>query len=264
MNIRMVESGKVTQSAKILFLKSKGTETRIIETLISDGYEVWYTDGIIEDTERFDLANSFGYRHILKGDVLHNDKCPIINLHIGFLPYNRGADPNFWSFYEGTPSGVTIHLIDEGIDTGDIIFQRYVNFDPQEKTFAQSYNRLIEEVEDLFIENREIILSKSFTSFPQRGPGSYHKVADLPEEFGGWDSLITDEIVRLDKLLKNKVSKKSTIIDEIENARKSNNVNWMDLLRLAFLRSPSEAREIVRRINKDDNRISDLFKQLGE
>ena len=122
----MVESGKVTQSAKILFLKSKGTETRIIETLISDGYEVWYTDGIIEDTESFDLAISFGYRHILKGDVLHNDKCPIINLHIGFLPYNRGADPNFWSFYAGTPSGVTIHLIDEGIDTGDIFFRQAI------------------------------------------------------------------------------------------------------------------------------------------
>jgi methionyl-tRNA formyltransferase len=217
MTMEMVEPDRITRNEKILFLKSERTSTKIIQVLNSDGYKVWYTEEMIEDTEDFDMAISFGYRHILRGDVLHNDKCPIINLHVGFLPYNRGVHPNFWSFYDGTPSGVTIHLIDEGIDTGDIIFQRHVNFDRQEKTFRQSHNRLIDEIEDLFIKNREIILSKSFTSFPQRGPGSYHEVADLPEEFGGWDSVITDEIARLDKLMKNKISEKNAIIDEIEN-----------------------------------------------
>jgi hypothetical protein len=38
----------------------------------------------------------------------------------------------------------------------------------------------------------------------------------------------------------------------------------MDLLRLAFTSAPKEAGEIVRRINTDDNKISDLLKQLGE
>ncbi|MCL0081308.1 hypothetical protein M1N64_03665 [Peptococcaceae bacterium] len=42
-----------------------------------------------------------------------------INLHISFLPWNRGADPNFWSFIENAPVGVSIHYLDEGIDTGD-------------------------------------------------------------------------------------------------------------------------------------------------
>jgi folate-dependent phosphoribosylglycinamide formyltransferase PurN len=264
MTTKMVKSDKITRNEKILFLKSDKTPTKIIHTLNSDGYEVWYTDEKIEDTEDFDMAISFGYRHILRGDVLHNDKCPIINLHIGFLPYNRGVHPNFWSFYDGTPNGVTIHLIDEGIDTGDIIFQRYITFDRNEKTFAQTHSRLIAEIEELFIKNMQVIVSKSFTSFPQRGVGSYHKAADLPEEFAGWQSVIRDEIARLDKLVKDQTSEKNYIIDQIENARKSNNVNWMDLLRLVFLRSPNEAREIVKRINNDDKNISDLFKRLGE
>jgi len=54
------------------------------------------------------------------------------------------------------------------------------------------------------------------------------------------------------------------IIDAIEQVRAANNVNWMDLLRLAFTSAPKEAGEIVRRINTDDNKISDLLKQLGE
>jgi len=37
------------------------------------------------------------------------------------LPYNKGSHPNFWSFIENSPKGVSIHEIDEGIDTGKLI-----------------------------------------------------------------------------------------------------------------------------------------------
>lgn len=46
-----------------------------------------------------------------------------MNLHISYLPWNKGADPNFWSCIDGTPAGVTLHHIDAGVDTGDIIAQ---------------------------------------------------------------------------------------------------------------------------------------------
>ena len=71
-----------------------------------------------------DLIVSFGYRHILRSDFINKCGCPIANLHISYLPFNRGAHPNFWSFYDDTPSGVSIYLIDEGIDTGPILFQK--------------------------------------------------------------------------------------------------------------------------------------------
>lgn len=53
------------------------------------------------------------------------------------------------------------------------------------------------------------------------------------------------------------------IIDEIEKIRSKNNINWMNLLRLAFRESPEEAREIVSKINMDDNKISQLLKKLS-
>lgn len=54
------------------------------------------------------------------------------------------------------------------------------------------------------------------------------------------------------------------IIDQIEKIRTKNNVNWMNLLRLAFKHSPNEARKIVLQINNDDNNISKLLKKLAE
>ena len=53
------------------------------------------------------------------------------------------------------------------------------------------------------------------------------------------------------------------IIDKIEKIRSNNNINWMNILRLAFKYAPEEAREIVSKINSDDKRISDLLKKLS-
>ena len=52
------------------------------------------------------------------------------------------------------------------------------------------------------------------------------------------------------------------IIDKIQFVRSKNNVNWMDLMRLAFRTSPHEAEEIFSRINIDDDTIANLLKQL--
>ena len=52
------------------------------------------------------------------------------------------------------------------------------------------------------------------------------------------------------------------IIDEIEKVRSRNNVNWMDILRLAFTHAPDEAKELMRKINVSDDEISALLKKL--
>ena len=53
------------------------------------------------------------------------------------------------------------------------------------------------------------------------------------------------------------------IIYEIEKVRSKNNINWMNILRLAFKHSPEEARQIVAKINADDKKIGDLLGQLS-
>lgn len=54
------------------------------------------------------------------------------------------------------------------------------------------------------------------------------------------------------------------LIDEIENIRTKNNVNWMDLLRIGITHAPDETKKIIKKINSDDQRISELFSRLGE
>jgi len=54
------------------------------------------------------------------------------------------------------------------------------------------------------------------------------------------------------------------IIDEIEKVRTQNNVNWMDILRLTFTHAPEEAKKLMKKIDHQDNRISELVKKLSE
>ena len=54
------------------------------------------------------------------------------------------------------------------------------------------------------------------------------------------------------------------IIDEVEKVRTKNNVNWMDVLRLAFIHAPEESKKLMKKINQEDNRISELFEKLSK
>ena len=181
----------------ILFLGYDEHETSLIKQLRKKGCKLTHENKKICDANDFDLVISFGYRYIINKKILDKTSAPFINLHMSYLPWNKGAHPNFWSFYESTPSGVTIHLIDSGIDTGPIIFQKCINFEENEETFQDTYNKLKKELEKLFIENMDIILSLNFPINKQISKGSFHRKEDLPSEFRGWHTKIKDEINRL-------------------------------------------------------------------
>jgi methionyl-tRNA formyltransferase len=158
------------------------TNEELLKILKKNGNE------IIEKATSFDLnfikenqiefVVSFGYRHIIKHDTVHYLRNRMINLHISYLPWNRGADPNLWSFLENTPKGVSIHLIDEGIDTGEIIAQKTVNFEMENPTLATTYNKLQDEVILLFKENWPCIAQGRFEASKQPIGGSFHKSSD--------------------------------------------------------------------------------------
>jgi len=185
----------------VLFLGYDKNETKIINSIKSKEINVVQTCQKVTWRDEYDLVVSFGYRHIIKPDQIKYSTAPILNLHISYLPWNKGAHPNFWSHFDCTPSGVTIHLIDDGIDTGPIAYQKYVNFASNEITFAQTHSRLIFEIEKLFIDNLNSILDFEYQLTPQRRGGTYHKSTDLPLEFSGWHSIIYNETTRLDSLL---------------------------------------------------------------
>tara|TARA_B100000282_G_C31406480_1_gene342590 strand:- start:171 stop:356 length:186 start_codon:yes stop_codon:yes gene_type:complete len=54
------------------------------------------------------------------------------------------------------------------------------------------------------------------------------------------------------------------IIDQIQKIRSKNNVNWMNILKLAFKLDPKEASKIMKKINYDDKQISKLLNKLAK
>tara|TARA_Y100000389_G_scaffold120177_1_gene117391 strand:- start:124 stop:312 length:189 start_codon:yes stop_codon:yes gene_type:complete len=54
------------------------------------------------------------------------------------------------------------------------------------------------------------------------------------------------------------------IIDQIEIIRSKNNVNWMNVLRLAFKLDANQAKKIMKKINYDDKKISQLLNKLSK
>jgi methionyl-tRNA formyltransferase len=99
-------------------------------------------------------------------------------LHISYLPYNRGYDPNIWSFLENTPKGVTIHYMDEGIDSGDILVQKEIVFDESKETLETTYDALQKSIVQLFKENWIKIISGKIEPRKQIGNGTIHYKAD--------------------------------------------------------------------------------------
>ena len=77
-----------------------------------------------------DLIVSYGYRFIIRDlAIIEKFAGRMWNLHIALLPYGKGASPVKRAVLEGFPMGVTIHEINEGVDTGPIVAQRRLDID---------------------------------------------------------------------------------------------------------------------------------------
>ena len=64
--------------------------------------------------------------------------------------------------------------------------------------------------------------------------------------------------------MKKKKTNYLNIIDKIEKVRTKNNINWMDIMRIAFKYSPEEAKKVLKKINSNDAKISNLLKKLSQ
>ncbi|MDF1604889.1 formyltransferase family protein [Nocardioides sp. YIM 152315] len=181
---------------KVLFLGPADAPLRA--WLQAQGNEVVQTEAAVSADVIADAGFTFlvshGYRHILRRDVLELFAGRAVNLHISYLPWNRGADPNLWSFVDDTPKGVTIHRIDEGVDTGDILVQEEVRLEVGD-TLATSYAKLQSSIQDLFRRSWEQIRTGELPGRPQPAGGSRHRLrdrvalADLLAD--GWDTPVS-------------------------------------------------------------------------
>ncbi len=141
-----------------------------------------------------DIVISYNYKYIIGRELIEYMKGRMINLHISLLPWNRGANPNFWSFMDDTPKGVTIHQINAGLDKGKILCQRECFFDAKKETFLSTYDKLNEAIVTLFQENCEDIIGGRIAPIEQPPGGSYHSVKEFEEVKSQLDFAWSDNI----------------------------------------------------------------------
>ena len=93
----------------------------------------------------FDLGISLNSLRLLDKKTLSLFKYGVLNCHFGDLPYYRGnACPN-WAMLNGKKKiGISIHLMDEGVDSGNIITKKY--FPVNKKTTIQEFYNYAEEI----------------------------------------------------------------------------------------------------------------------
>ena len=187
---------KIFMKKKIIFLGYSSKKTNLIKFLRKKKNIVKVLGNSVinrKTIEKADLVISFGYRKIIKSSLFKFSKRPILNLHISFLPFNRGSHPNFWSFIENTPKGVTIHEIDKKIDKGSIVFRKKITFIRKNNlTFKETHNILIKEIERLFIKNYNKIISGNYLKKKIKLKGTIHKSSELPNNIKSWNVKISD------------------------------------------------------------------------
>jgi folate-dependent phosphoribosylglycinamide formyltransferase PurN len=81
---------------------------------------------------------------IISSRVLDSISCPVINTHAGITPRYRGVHGGYWALAEGHPEdvGTTVHLVDQGIDTGRILARARFETSPADTIVTYPYLHL--------------------------------------------------------------------------------------------------------------------------
>ena len=97
--------------------------------------DITYYQHLVNE-KQIDFLVSVNYRYIIAKDIFSIPNYSI-NIHGSLLPKYRGRTPHVWSIINGEEySGVTCHLIDEGVDTGNIIEQKRVKIEPDDTGYS--------------------------------------------------------------------------------------------------------------------------------
>ena len=129
-----------------------------------------------------DLILVSSYSMLLRLEVLSIPSCGAVNIHGALLPEYRGANPVQWALLnDETETGVTMHYMNEGFDSGDIIAQRHVPI-YFEDTWHEIYARLGIETEGLLSEELPKLLSGTNTRQAQDENRAHHWRRRHPED----------------------------------------------------------------------------------
>jgi len=96
-----------------------------------------------------DIFLAVGYTNLLKAELLAIPRLLAANFHASLLPAYRGKHPLYWALQNGERwVGLTVHVMDQGLDTGDILYQVREAVLPGD-TVADLYERIMVQSEPL-------------------------------------------------------------------------------------------------------------------
>jgi methionyl-tRNA formyltransferase len=122
----------VTQPDKIRGRGNQTTPSAVKKVAVEHNIQVWQPKSVKKNRETLNRlqqaqADAFvvvAYGQILSKEILEMPKLGCVNVHGSLLPKYRGAAPIQWSIYYGeTSTGITTMLMDEGLDTGDMLLK---------------------------------------------------------------------------------------------------------------------------------------------
>ncbi len=142
----------------------------LLATARQNGVRVWPISAVqqLQDIRFFSLEHD----RILRPSAFRSPH--LYNLHFSRLPAYRGVATSVWPIRNReNSSGVTLHRIDEGIDTGRVIAQRVFPLSRSTKS-SELYAEYMLQGRQLFFEQLDVLMASAPEGIPQEGGASYY------------------------------------------------------------------------------------------
>ena len=194
---------------KIVFLGEDSFSATVVESLVSDGHQILAVFCPVYDNQIYarlkrtcennnipfhrikeinsseveslirklnpELISVCHFQQVLKQNIIKIPSRGCINLHPSLLPLYRGLSPQHWPIINGDKeTGITVHVINEGIDSGDIILQHKIPIEP-DMYVADLQLKMLRVYKYIVKDAISLLIKKDFKLTPQDPQeGSYY------------------------------------------------------------------------------------------
>lgn len=128
---------RITNHPRIYLIKALAKKYNIEVMVIKDVNSQLVKNKLSE--LNIDFIVSAYFDQILHKEVFEFPEHGTINFHPGYLPSNPGPAATFWAVAENRPVGSTVHFVDSGIDTGNIILREMISSDSSDSVIGLEY-----------------------------------------------------------------------------------------------------------------------------
>jgi len=135
------------------------------------GNETFQLEKIVAESNFPIYGVSALFGHVIPLSLIKGISGGILNLHPSLLPFGRGANPISWGILKEQPQGISLHLVDEHLDTGDILFQKEI-YTTINMSAGEIYELAMIELFQLFTEYFPKWVSKEQLPTPQKNIGT--------------------------------------------------------------------------------------------